>query len=191
MIPTWSRGLTQTFQGVDRTRGLVVPNSPNWLLNLEVITAVSPESTYTKAAFRAREIATVNALVARSEAVAPVVWIEDSTKSKTVGSITGTTVTTTGHGFSTGDRVLIRRTGLGLYSVCTVGTTTSNTFVVSGATHTIQAGDDIHLIEEYHGEMAYTGSDAIQSPGDYYTESWSHKFMGPGSTYYTRTTVTL
>src|SRR5262249_25797834 len=85
IVPSWSRGSVQTYQGLDRTNGLVTANSPNWVTGLDVVCELSPESTFTKKAHRSRELTTANALKDRGEAVHPVVWIEDGASPKTVG----------------------------------------------------------------------------------------------------------
>jgi hypothetical protein len=192
IVPTWPRNVIQTFTGVDRTRGFVSSNSPNYTCELDVIAFVAPESDYSKKGFRARELAYANALIARSETPAPVVWVEDSSRSKTVTSATGGTVTCAGHGFSNGDKVLIRRSGATLYTYSAVGSVTSSTFVVS-ATHTINAGDDIHLVEQAYSGMTYQQMSPIHpgEGGDYYAEEITFSFVGSGTTTYARTSVTL
>lgn len=190
LVPTIQRGVTQTFQGADRTRGLVIANSPNWIASLDVMCFVSPETDYSKKGFRSREMGLHAALIDRSEGYHPVCWIEDSSRSKVVGSYSAPTVTSNSHGFSNGDKVLIRRAGVGLYTLSTVGGVTTNTFTVSGA-HAIQAADEIHLVEQAYSSMVFSDITPIRlSPnGDYYTEEITYRFLGNGSTVYARTAV--
>jgi hypothetical protein len=187
LVPQIQRGVTQMFQGNDRLRALVVAASPNFVAGLDAICFIAPE---TKKGFRSREMALHAALVERGEGYYPVCWIDDSTRSKVVGSYSAPTITSNSHGFSNSDRVLIRRAGVGLYTIGTVAGATSNTFTVS-ANHAILAGDEIHLIEEYYDRMVFQDISPIRlsADGDYYTEELTYKFVGNGSTVYARTTV--
>ena len=192
IIPSESRGNTQVHQGVDRLRALHIATSPNYSLALEVHCFWAPESDFSKVGFRAREMAVREALIARSESLHPVFWIEDDSLSKTVGSYTAPTVTSSSHGFSDGEVVLIRRLGSGLYTYGQISNSTTNTFDL-GDSHGITTGDDIHLVEGYWSGMLYQQMSRIQPSehGDYYAESVVYSFSGSGDTTYQRTSITL
>ena len=194
MVPSWQRQGAQVYGGVDRTYSLATANSPSWLLELEVVSFWAPETDYSKKGFRAREMAVSSALQARSEAAHPVVWVENSSNSKTVGSVVGATITSNAHGFSNGDRVLIRRNGVGLYTLGSVSSVATDTFVITAilGSHTILAGDNIHLVEEYYGSCITRGMGALRpTTNDYYSEEVSFPFYSSGSATYARTSITL
>ena len=192
IIPSEARGNLQVHQGVDRLRALHVTTSPNYTTSLEVHCFWGPETDFSKTGFRAREMAVREALIARSESLHPVFWIEDDALSKTVGSYSSPTVTSSSHGFSDGDVVLIRRFGSGLYTYGTISNTTTNTFDL-GDSHGITAGDDIYLVEKYWAGIAYDQMGAIQPSehGDYYAEDVTYSFSGSGDATYQRTSTTL
>ncbi len=192
IIPSESRGNAQVHVGVDRLRALHVTSSPNYSVSLEVHCFWGPETDFSKTGFRAREMAQREALVARSESLHPVFWIEDDTLSKTVGSYSAPTVTSTSHGFSDGDVVLIRRLGSGLYTYGAISNATTNTFDLAD-NHGITTSDDIHLVESYWAGMVYGQMGAIQPSehGDYYAEDVPYSFSGSGDSTYQRTSITL
>ncbi len=192
IIPSETRGQTQTHQGVDRLRALHITTSPNYSTSLEVHCFWEPESDFSKKGFRSREMAQREALIARSESTHPVFWIEDDTLSKTVGSYSAPTVTSAAHGFSNGDVVLIRRLGSGLYTYGTISNVTTNTFDL-GDSHGIATGDDIHLVEGYWAGMIYGQMGAMRPSehGDYYAEDVTYSFSGDGAATYQRTSITL
>lgn len=192
IVPSEARGNVQVHIGVDRLRALYVTTSPNYTTPLEVRCFWAPESDFSKTGFRAREMAVREALVARSEELHPVFWIEDDSLSKTVGSYSAPSVTSTSHGFSDGDVVLIRRLGSGLYTYGQISNATTNTFDL-GDSHGITTGDDIHLVEKYWAGMVYNQMGAITPAehGDYYAEDVTYSFSGSGDTTYQRTSITL
>ena len=190
--PSESRGNLQVHQGVDRLRALHVATSPNYTTSLEVHCFWAPEADFSKTGFRAREMTVREALIARSETLHPIFWIEDGSLSKTVDSYSAPTVTSTSHGFSDGDVILIRRFGPGLYSYGAISNATTNTFDL-GDSHGISAGDDVHLIEAYWAGMAYGQMGAIQPSehGDYYAEDVTYSFSGSGDSTYQRTNIAV
>jgi hypothetical protein len=192
IVPQMERGSLQVHQGVDRDRALIVSTSPNLSFRLDVQCFWEPESDYSKRAFRARERAVQQSLANRAKTAYPVVWIEADTPTRTVSGFSGSTVTCASHGLSNGDVVLIRRNGVGLYTVSAVGGVTSSTFTVS-AGHAIQNGDNIFLVEQYHAGCTFAGMSPIEPAehGDYYAEQVSYSFATSGSLGYARTSVTL
>ncbi len=194
-LPT--RGTLQTFQGVDRLRGLVIPASPGNLLGLEVRTVGNPNpSTRTRRGFRAIIRAVRVGLEARSARSDPVTWVEDSTVSDSVDSYAAPTVTAAGHTYINGDVVLIRRAGLGLWSLATVSNVGAGVFdvaaVTGGQLHAIAGSDEIHLVEAYWLGMVLAGAPTVAPAGpDHYAMEIRHSFLGAGLYDYARTTATV
>lgn len=192
VIPEHVRGVSQVHQGVDRARALHMPTSPNFTVNLLVRCFWAPETDYSKAGFRAREYAVRDALITRSEATYPLVWVETDI-GKTVSSYSAPTVTCTAHGLSNGDVVLIRRNGQDLYTLGAISSVATNTFEVT-AGHAIQNGDDVHLVQAYWEGMIFQDMSAIEpveAAGDYYAEAVDYRFFGGGTVTYNATSITL
>lgn len=193
IVPALNRGTLQTFQGVDRDRALIVASSPGISFSVDVSCFWEPESDFEKKGFRAREQAVHDALVARAYTPATLSWIESDEPARTVGGVAGLTITCASHGLSTGDRVLIRRSGLGLSSVCTIAVLTSNTFAITTPSHSVQNGDNILRIEAYWPGCVFAAMAPMepQEHGDYYSEAVSYTFSTSGSLTYRRTSITL
>jgi hypothetical protein len=195
IVPSQARGNLQVHQGGDRLRALVTAASPNLTTALDVQTFIAPDSTFSKKGFRSYEMAMRGALTSRANRTDPVMWIETSTPTRTVGSFASPTVTCNGHGLSNGNVVLIRRSGVGYYTLSTISGVTTNTFVVVSlsSSHTITAGDNIYLVEQaYYGCVWQDLAEMQPAPnGDYYCEMASFKFLASGSTTYSATTTTL
>lgn len=190
IIPAQERRVTQLFDGVDRSRALIVPASPNITYNLNVITFFAPESTYSKESFRAREWLIREALISRSEATYPLIWATEL--NKTVSNYTGSTVTAAGHGMSNGNYTLIRRNGVGLYTLSAIGNVATDTFDIT-AGHAVQAGDDVYLVERYWNGCLFVAFESLEPSenGDYYSEMGKFTFACSGSSYYSKTSVTM
>lgn len=193
-----SRGQLLSFQGVDQLRALVIPASPNNDLEVGVRCFGAPNpASKTRAGFRAILRAMRAALEARSARGDPLVWVEDDTRSKAVSAYAAPTVTSAAHGLSTGDVVLIRRLGAGLFSLVTVTVTGANTFTVAAvagtALHAIAAADEIHLVEGYWLGMVFAGLDRIEPAPDqdWWSDGIGYRFKGSGSSTYARTTATV
>ena len=192
IVPEQQRQM-QVHPGVDRDYALHVPSSPNVSTRLMVQTLWT-DSNYTKRGFRSMEMVVRAALIARAGATHPVVWVESETPSTTVASSSGAVITTTANpnGFTTGDVVLIRRSGVGLYTLGSVTARTSNSITVA-ASHTYHAGDTIQLVEAYWSAFIWDSLQAIPLSGqsDSYTDAASFLFVGAGGTTYHRTTATF
>lgn len=188
----------QVFQGVDRTRALIVPGSSNDLLSVEVRTLGMPHPTQPdQAGVKTQERAMRAAIRTRRATLYPVVWTVDDTTVKVVGSYAAPTVTCVAHGRSTGDVVLIRRPGAGLYSLATVTYLTADTFsivTVSGASlHAIATSDEIHLVEWYLLGCRCVGMSPVTptpGKGEWYAPDVSYRFVSSGQYEYSRTTAT-
>lgn len=111
IVPTIERGTFQVHQGVDRVRALVDGSSAGFTMTLSVRCFWGPESDYSKEGFRARDLKTANALVSRSLAAHPLVYVKDDALAKVVDSYAAPTITSAGHGFANSSIVLIRREG--------------------------------------------------------------------------------
>src|ERR1051326_142909 len=155
-------GETEEHHGVYRKAALHVPDSPNWSLGgaVSCLGAPNPNSKDQKgwrATYRALRVA----LRDRSLVAYPLVWVEDEGTLKAVTSYVAGVLTSAAHGRSNGDVVLIRRAGIGLFSLATVGGATADTFTltaIAGTTlHAIAAADEILLVEGYWLPMLYKG----------------------------------
>lgn len=190
--------LDQVFQGTDRTRVLIVPVSQNDQASIEVHTVGMPHPTQPdQAGVKTQERAMRAAIRSRRAVLYPVAWTVDDTTVKVVGSYAAPTVTCVGHGRATGDVVLIRRAGAGLFSIATVTVTGADTFTivtVSGASlHAIAAGDEIHLVEWYMLGCRCVGMSPVApvpGKGEWFAPDVTYRFTSSGQYEYNRTTAT-
>ncbi len=189
-----ARGVLQEFQGVDQTHGLMIPASSNTTLRIRVRTFGAPNpSSIDRKGFRS-VLAQVRAgLVARSLRADPLVWIEDDTVTDTVTSFAGSTITAAGHPFADGDVVLVRRLGVGLWSLATVSAAGAGGFDVTavGTTtlHAIQPADEIYRVEGYYLGAIAEGIDTVppKDDGDFYADELAYTFATSGLYTYERT----
>lgn len=188
-----ARRVMQTFDGVDQIRALVLPASASNSRGVRVRCFAAPNAASPdRKGFRSDLEAMARLLEARSLRSDPLVWIEDDTLSKAVGGYAAPAVTCVAHGRTTGDVVLIRRLGLGLFSLATVTVTGADTFNVAAvagtALHAIAAADEIHLVEEYYLGMAFAAMGEVQpGEGDFWSDGVQYGFLGSGSVWYART----
>lgn len=188
----------QVFQGTYRTRALIVPDSTNDMLTGEVHTVGMPHPTQPdQAGVKTQERAMRAAIRTRRGTLYPLAWTVDDTTVKTVGSFSTPTVTCTAHGRTTGDVVLIRRAGAGLYSLATVTVVNADSFTVAAVTgtslHAIAAADEIHLVEWYLLGCRCVGMSPVKpvpGKGEWYAPDVTYRFMSSGQYEYNRTTAT-
>ena len=188
----------QVFQGVDRTRALIVPGSSNDMLSVEVRTLGMPNANaLSQAGVKTQERAMRAAIRARRATLYPLAWTVDDTTVKAVGSFSTPTVTCVAHGRSTSDVVLIRRAGAGLYSLATVTYVDADNFTVAAVTgtslHAIAASDEIHLVEWYLLGCRCVGMSPVTptpGKGEWFAPDVAYRFMSSGQYEYSRTTAT-
>lgn len=193
-----ARGTLQEFQGVDQEHALLIPASSNTSLRLRVRTFGEPNpASKTRPGFRSVLAGERRGLVVRSEVADPLVWIEDDTVTDTVSSYAAPTITAAGHPFANGDVVLVRRAGLGLWSLATVSNAAANTFDVAAVAqttlHAIAAADEIYLVEAYWLGMIFENLDTVppKDDGDWYADELAYTFAGAGRYVYERTAAAV
>jgi hypothetical protein len=191
----YGRTLLQEFQGIDQPRVLVVPASANAGLDLEARCLGFPNpSSKNRKGWVAVKRALRTGMEARLHRTDPVVWVEDDTRSKNVTSVLGVTITSNAHGFNNGDVVLVRRLGVGLWSLAVVGGTTANSFTVAAVAgtslHAIQAADEVHLVEAYWLGMVWKD---FQPEGEmgWYAKEVVYTFRGSGALSYARSQASV
>jgi hypothetical protein len=182
----------QVHLGVDQDRALVVPTSPNYTTSLDVTCFWAPAADFSKTKFREGEMGVRDALIARSPDVHPLVWIEADTPAREITSFSGATVTSTSHGLSSSDVVLIRRLGADLYTLGAIGSVTTHTFALAPA-HAYANGDDIFKVEAVWYGMAFDQMSPVtpSGQGDSFAEEVVYRFVGSGSLTYRRQTIDL
>lgn len=193
-----TRQPVQEHVGVDNDHVLVVTNTLGQGLGLAVLCVGEPNPVATNAkGWRALKAALRTGLWARGLRKDPVTWVADDTRSKAVTSWAAPTVTSAAHGFSNGDVVLVRRAGLGLWSLAAVSAAAANTFnltaVAGTSLHAIQAADELHLVEAYYLGMASLGfvAPVPDERGDWMAERVTYNFRGAGRYTYNRTAATV
>jgi hypothetical protein len=187
------RGDLQVHPGADRTEALVVPASPNFNLQVVVKTLGFPNpASKDQKGWRSTMAALRKGLRARSERADPLVWIEHDLPTRVLSAVAPNLKITGGHGFVNGDVVLIRRLGVGLYSLGTVAVVDADEFNVTslaGALHAIAVNDDVYLVEQYWYPMVYqrVAPAEPQQKGDWWGKELVYTFLGPGTSTYERT----
>lgn len=193
-----NRGVLQTFQGVDQLEELVVPSSPNHGLEL-VATCLgfpNPASATTKG-WVALARGLRRALWDRSLRMDPLVWVEDDTTLRVLSGVAGPLQTSAAHGYSTGDVLLIRRAGAGLWSLVTatvVGPTTFNAVAVTGTSlHALAPGDEVLRAEAWWVSCAFAGLEPMKAGpgGRYFAQEVVYKFRTSGRYSGTRTAAAV
>jgi hypothetical protein len=195
----YGRILLQEFQGIDQARVLVIAASANAGLDLEVRCLGFPNpSAKNRRGWIAVKRALRVAMDARIHRTDPVVWIEDDTTRRVVTSYGGSPAVNVagGHPHANGDVVLIRRLGVGLFSLGTVMNATGTAFDVASVLmpglplHAIQAGDEILLVEAYWPGMVWRDFEPRGEQG-WYAKDVAYSFRGSGSASYARTTAAV
>jgi hypothetical protein len=175
------RRLSMTFDGVDQESALIIGGYGSFVKRLTAMTFfdMHPSLPYTQKGYRALRSAMLDALIERSYRLHPVVYsVEDLLSVQSWSSPTLTT--TTDHGLSVGDRVLIRRIGDGLYTYAAV-TVVPNTdeIQLSAVTHAIQPGDDVVIVESCWEECRYQNFGpprGVEKEGDFFGSEASYEF---------------
>lgn len=187
----------QEFTGVDQIRRLVIPGSPNdgFTVGLRALLN-SGSGAASRRAFRARHQAMLAALTLRRRRQDPLIWVEDTTRSKVVTSYaTGTLTTSAAHGLATGDVVLIRRLGAGLFTLATFTSTAPTTgtlvAVTGGQIHAIAALDEVHLVEAYWIGMTLASKPKVPPQDGDHWGVCEFAFRGSGRYLYSRTSTSV
>lgn len=192
------RQVLQSFTGVDRERVLVIPASPNHGLGLEVKCFGAPNAaSVTRKGLRAILRAMRELLESRSTRADPVVWVEDDSTLRVLSGVAGPLMTSANHPYVVGDRLLIRRTGAGLWSLVSVLTTPgANTFTAAAVAgtvlHALQPGDQVLLVEGYWVGMVFQAMPRVDpAEEDWWAAAISYRFLGSGTYTYARTTASV
>lgn len=196
-----TRGGLQAYEGIDALNTLVLPTSPNFSTELECHTLFDPyadaSGDYTRASFRATVDAMLEAITLRSYSRAPVCWIEDysdTTVNRAVTNVSGSTLTVGTNSFANNDWVLVRRLGVGLWTLSQVSNRTSTTVDVT-LTHAATTSDEVLLVSQFWKNMVCLGMGDLGfgKDGGHYAEDAVYTFKGtcPSTARYRRLTVDL
>lgn len=192
----YARTLLQEFQGIDQARVLVIAASGNAGLDLEARCLGFPNpSAKNRKGWVAVKRALRLGMDARIHRTDPVVWVEDDTRSKAVTAYAPGTVTAPGNDAQVGDVILLRRAGVGLWSLATVqGIPVPGSLTilpVAGTTlHAIAAGDELHLVEAYWLGMVWRDFEPRGDAG-WYAKEVAYAFRGSGASSYARTVAAV
>lgn len=189
-------GAVQEFGGVDQTQALIVPTSRAWKRKVNVSCFFDPYADaygrYTRASHRANVASLYDALRTRSDTRYPLFYCDDVSGAAVVSTYVGNILTTVAaHGLTTGDVVLIRRNGQDLFTYGSITVTGGSTFTIASS-HSILAGDNVLLVNEYWTAMSYVSQEGIkrQDDGAYYAKEVVYPFVGGVTTHYPRQSVT-
>lgn len=194
-----ARAAVQEFEGVDQDLALVIPSSVNARLEVLVRTLGYPNPVQKdRAGFRAILRAVRAGLQARADRLDPLVWIEDDTTLRVLAAASPSLQTTAPHGYSTGDRLLIRRAGVGLWTLLAATVTGADTFTGSAVTgtqlHAIAAGDEVLRVDAYWvGMVAQPFPQPVEprDEGDFWNPRVEYIFKGSGEHTYSRAVATV
>lgn len=191
----YARTLLQEFQGIDQPRVLVIAASGNAGLDLEArcLGFPNPDSK-NRAGWVAVKRGVRVGMDARIHRTDPLVWVQDDTTLRVLTSVGGSPSLNVagGHPYQNGDVVLIRRAGVGLFSLGTVTGATGTAFDIASVLipglvlHAIQAGDEVLLVEAYWLGMVWKDFEARSDMG-WYAKEVVYSFRGSGATTYART----
>lgn len=194
-----SRASVQTFDGVDQDHALVIPSSVNAQLEVSVRCLGYPNPVQRdRAGFRAILRAVRAGLQARADRLDALVWIEDDGTLRTLSGVAGPLQTSTPHGYSTGDVLLIRRAGVGLWTLLSATVVGADTFTgaaVSGTIlHALAPGDEVLRVDAYWlGMVAQPFPQPVEprDEGDFWNPSIEYGFQGDGKLTYARAVATV
>ena len=134
---------------------------------------------------------------ARIHRTDPVVWIEDDTTRRVLTSVGGSPALHVGggHPYVNGDVVLVRRAGIGLFSLGTVSGATGTAFDLSSLSvgiplHALAAGDEAFLVEAYWLGMVWRDFEPRDERG-WWAKEVGYTFRGNGALTYARTAATV
>lgn len=189
----YARTLMQEFQGIDQPRVLVIAASANAGVDLEArcLGFPNPDSK-TRKGWVAVKRALRLGMEARIHRTDPVVWIEDDTTLRVVTSLGSPFIQIAGgHPYVNGDIVLVRRAGVGLFSLGAVLNATGTAFDLSSLTvgiplHAIMAGDEVLLVEAYWLGMVWRDFEPKNEMG-WWAKEVGYTFRGSGASSYART----
>jgi len=190
----YGRTVLQEFQGVDQPRALVIAASANAGLDLECRCLGFPNpSAKNRRGWVAIKRGVRVGMEARLHRTDPVVWIEDDTTRRVLTSVGGSPALNVagGHPYINGDVVLVRRAGVGLFSLGTVSGATGTAFNVSSLMvgiplHALAAGDETFLVEAYWDGMVWRDFEPRNELG-WYAKEVGYSFRGSGASTYART----
>lgn len=193
------RQAAQEHQGVDQERVYLVPSSTNQSLNVQVTCLGEPHPTSVDAkGFKAQLAGLRRAKEARAERLDPLVWVARADLSGAVTVWATPNLTVPGNTFAMGDVLLVRRLGVGLWSLVTVTGVPGGGVVavaaVSGTTlHAILAGDEVHLVEAYYLSMVWAQLEPVGPSrfGTWVAERLAYAFRGSGRFTYNRTASSI
>jgi hypothetical protein len=191
----YARTLLQEFQGIDQAKMLVIAASGNAGLDLHArcLGFPNPASKNRRGWVAIKRVLRV-AMDARIHRTDPLVWVEDDTTLRVLSGVAGPLMTSAPHPYVTGDVLLIRRVGVGLWSLVTatvVGASTFNAAAVPGTIlHAIQPGDEVLRVEAYWLGMVWKD---FQREGDqgWYAKEVLYSFRGSGAYSYARTAAAV
>lgn len=194
-----ARASVQEFEGVDQDFALVIPSSVNARLEVLVRCLGYPNPVQRdRAGFRSILRAVRAGMQARADRLDALVWIEDDTTLRTLSGVAGPLQTSAPHGYSTGDVLLIRRAGVGLWTLLTATVVGADTFTGAAVTgtilHALQPGDEVLRVDAYWvGMVAQPFPQAVepQDSGDYWNPSIEYAFQGSGEHTYARAAATV
>ena len=195
------RGGMQVYEGIDSKDALVLPTSPNYNTELECHTLFDPTADangdFTRFSLQSIVDAMSEALVARSAARAPVCWIEDSsdtTVNRSISAVAGGLLTVGSNSFANNDWVLVRRLGVGLWTLSQVSGRTATQITVTAA-HPITTSDTVMLVHQFWKNMVFDSNQGIGvgKDGGHFSDDVTYPFKGtcPAAYRYSRLTVNL
>lgn len=186
----------QEHQGVDQDRVYLVPSSPNASVNVLVSCIGVPHPTVPNAqGWKAQVAGLRTAREARAERLDPLVWVARDDLSTAVSAWAAPKLTAPGNTYVVGDVLLVRRAGVGLWSLVSVtglpgGPGEVNVAAVAGTTlHAIHVADEVHLVEAYYLGMRWAALEPIGPGmfGAWVAERIRYAFRGAGRYTYNRT----
>ncbi len=190
----------QTHLGVDQAQAAVIGNSENIATRVEVTTFGRPHpSYYTQEAWTAVKRKISTGLNARASRAHPLCWIADTTPGGVL-TMGGGQILTFGvaHNLVAGDRVLVRRSGVGLYAIRTVQMviTSLQVGLTTGLSpYLAMAGDNVFRISSLWDPLYFAGMPPVPAQGgakgDYYAPELMFAFEGAPTTEWDRITVDL
>ena len=191
----YARTQLQEFQGIDQPRALVIAASANAGLDLDCRCLGFPNpASKTRKGWVAVKRALRVGMDARVHRTDPVVWVEDDRTLRVLTGVGGSPAfhVATGHPFVNDDVVLVRRAGVGLFSLGTVSGATGTSFdlasVLATPLHPIQVGDEALLVEAYWDGMVWKDFEPRNEQG-WYAKEVVYAFRGAGTSSYARTSA--
>ena len=194
----YGRTVLQEFPGIDQPRVLVIAASGNAGLDLECRCLGFPNpGSKSKKGWVAVKRGLRVGMDARIHRTDPVVWIEDDTTRRVLTSVGGSPAlhVAGGHPYVNGDVVLVRRAGVGLFSLGTVSGATGTAFDLSSLSvgiplHALAAGDEAFLVEAYWLAMVWRDFEPRDERG-WWAKDVGYTFRGNGAVTYARTTAAV